>query len=178
MSVKNRGKYAENLIKQANKHYQLSGQAMIFRQHAEVKTIRSKKNWREIENTFYSDRAGLDFAGVVDGRYISFDSKQTKGKSLPMESIHKHQIASMQNIIKCGGDAFVFILFSDLDEGYLYPASHVVERQDMIAKGEKVQKSIPLDDCRKRGYRIKEQNNVLADWLSAYREYKEQIDAS
>lgn len=163
-SVKNRGKDLEALVIQSNHVYRMRQEALIHQAHAEVKTIRGAGG--QIVKTFYKGKVGLDFYGVYDGKYITFDTKQTANKtSFPLSNIEHHQYNTVVETDKAGGIAFLLVRFSYWGETYYLSAEQL-----RYWWTQKERKSIPYqwfkDNCKV----VRSQSAAALDWLSVVRE--------
>ena len=163
-SVKNRGKDLEALVIQSNHVYRMRQEAVIHQAHAEVKTIRGRKG--NIVNAFHKGKAGLDFYGIADGKYITFDTKQTANKtSFPLGNIEHHQYTTVIETDKAGGIAFLLVRFSYWGETYYLSAEQL-----RYWWTQKERKSIPYqwfqDNCKV----VRSQSAAALDWLSVVRE--------
>ena len=164
VSTKNRGKDLEALVIQSNHVYRIRQEAVIHQAHAEVKTIRDRRG--QIAKTFYKGKVGLDFYGVIGGRYVTFDTKQTANKtSYPLSKIEPHQYTTAIETARAGGIAFLLVRFSYWGETYYLSAEQL---RYWWTQGER--KSIPyqwfVDNCKV----VKSQSAAALDWLSVVRE--------
>ena len=168
VSTKNRGKDLEALVIQSNHVYRIRQEAVIHQAHAEVKTIRDRRG--QIAKTFYRGKVGLDFYGVCDGNYVTFDTKQTANKtSYPLSKIEPHQYTTAIETARAGGITFLLVRFSAHDETYYLSAEQLRgwwEQQDTVGG----RKSIPyawfVDHCK----RVESGNAAALDWLHVVRE--------
>ena len=163
-SVKNRGKDLEALVIQSNHVYRMRQEAVIHQAHAEVKTIRGRKG--NIVNAFHKGKAGLDFYGIADGKYVTFDTKQTAEKTrFPLGNIEHHQYNTVIETDKAGGIAFLLVRFSYWGETYYLSAEQL-----RYWWTQKERKSIPYqwfaDNCKV----VRGQSAAALDWLSVVRE--------
>jgi Penicillin-binding protein-related factor A, putative recombinase len=111
-------------------------------------------------------KSDVDYAGVVapSGRFITFDAKETTGKSFPLSNVAEHQIQTLLKKAECGALAGLMIYFSDLDRLFFLEIDYVdAANIEMLYK--KGRKSIPLADCIDLGTEIPIHGN-LADWYS------------
>jgi len=109
----NRGMILEEIIELSNKHYLKTGQALIQKVPTPVKVLKCKGS--KIEG-FWEKKSTVDFVGVANGKSICFDAKETKGKSLPLQNIHEHQLKFMRDWRGQGGEAFLIVYFKDIDK--------------------------------------------------------------
>ena len=163
-SVKNRGKDLEQLVIQSNHVYRMRQEAVIHQAHAEVKTIRGRKG--TIVNAFHKGKAGLDFYGIADGRYITFDTKQTASKtSIPLGNIEHHQYNTVIETDRAGGIAFLLVRFSYWGETYYLSAEQL-----RYWWTQQERKSIPYAWFQANCRVVKSQSAAALDWLSVVRE--------
>lgn len=158
-SVKNRGKDLEALVIQSNHVYRMRQEALIHQAHAEVKTIKGMR-------PFYKTKAGLDFYGIADGNYITFDTKQTANKtSFPLGNIEHHQYNTVVETDKAGGIAFLLVRFYYWGETYYLSAEQL-----RYWWTQKERKSIPYAWFQANCRVVKSQSAAALDWLSVVRE--------
>jgi recombination protein U len=122
------GQQLENMIDSTNANYLLKGLALMVRQHEEVKTkgYRDKDTKQKvITSAYHKGKGGLDYAGVVNGRYVSFDAKSAADR-LAFSAITSHQVRLMKNIERMGGDAFILTYIRSANAVYLVPAAYLV----------------------------------------------------
>lgn len=159
----NLGKFLEKLVIQSNHVYLMRQEATIHQAHAAVTTLKGGK-W------FYDKKAGLDFYGVYDGKYITFDTKETEEKTrFPLQNIKHHQYDTMLNTVKQNGIAFFLVRFNYYGDTYYLSAEQLRywwEQQ----KEPGGRRSIPyqwfVDNCKV----VKSQSAAALDWLSVVRE--------
>lgn len=157
----NLGKYLEKLVLQSNHIYLMRQEAVIHQAHAAVTTLKGGK-W------FYDKKAGLDFYGVYDGKYITFDTKETEEKTrFPLKNIKHHQYDTMIRTIKQNGISFFLVRFNYYGDTYYLSAEQTRYWWEQQRDG---RKSIPYawfqDNCRV----VKSQSAAALDWLSVVRE--------
>ena len=163
-SVKNRGKDLEQLVIQSNHVYRMRQEAVIHQAHAEVKTIRDRRG--QIAKTFYKGKVGLDFYGIADNRYITFDTKQTANKTnFPLGNIEHHQYNTVIETDRAGGIAFLLVRFSYWGETYYLSAEQLQHWWT-----QKERKSIPYDWFKANCKVVRSQSAAALDWLSVVRE--------
>lgn len=109
----------------------------------------------------------IDFSGnLSDGRAVYFDSKQTRGKSLPLGNIKGHQIRRLADKEASGAIAGLLVYFSDLDRLFFISGS-IIEEFQIKALYKKGRKSIPLAAFEDVGREIFRTNN-LWDWAKVF----------
>ncbi|WP_214783290.1 Holliday junction resolvase RecU [Exiguobacterium sp. s183] len=174
VSTKNRGKDLEALVLQSNRVYRLRGEALMHQAHAEVKMIRGQKTGKakrgKVIDAFHEGKAGLDFYGISNGRYITFDAKQTTEQSnFPLRNVKKHQMDTAMETARAGGIAFLLVRFSAHNETYYLSAEQLRgwwEQQDTTGG----RKSIPYQWFVGHCKRVESGNAAALDWLSVVRE--------
>ena len=88
-----------------------------------------------------------------NGRAISFDAKEIKGKSLHLGNIESHQIETLRQAEEAGAISGLMIMFSDLQRVFFVPAS-VVEKVHLEMLYSKGAKSLSLSLCESDGREI------------------------
>ncbi len=159
----NRGKTLEIYIDQANATYQQRGQAMVVRQHPEVK-VTGMKN-KKVTDGFYKAKGAPDYIGLAGHIPVCFDAKETKEKSFPLENVHHHQIKDLKQWEEQGGFSFLIIRFVSQRETYLLPYK-AFNRCIEECQSKRI-KSIPYQIIQERGKLITAGSNITLDWLSA-----------
>lgn len=159
----NLGKFLEKLVIQSNHVYLMRQEAIIHQAHAEVTTLKGGK-W------FYAKKAGLDFYGIWDGKYVTFDTKETESKtSFPLENIKHHQYDTMLLTEKHKGIAFFLVRFNFYGETYYLDTDQTRQwwEQQSQPGG---RKSIPYKWFKENCKVVKSQSAAALDWLSVVRE--------
>lgn len=159
ISYANRGKDFEAIIDYVNELYERKGLATIHKIPVEHKSI-TRNGYTK---AWYASKSTVDYIGVCGGRALAFDAKSTRGKSLPLANIPRHQVAFLANWQRDGGQAFFLIEFSEHDEVYKVPLYIVQEHVEVARKGGR--KSVPLDICRKQTKRVKQVGVCPLDYL-------------
>ena len=114
-SYANRGMKLESLISKTNDYYRENNIADIRKVPTAFKVLRTYEKNKSLKVGHLMAGEWLDFCGVKDGKFIIFDAKQTKGKSIPLSNIKEHQMESLESFDLNKGDAFIIIYFSDLE---------------------------------------------------------------
>lgn len=187
----NLGKTAEDLLTEIHNFYRSRGIASIDQQPRVWLNLKgkgrdaidfyNKANGNVVAKTrnqqmMYSKKSPVDFAGVVRGRAVYFDAKQTQGKSIPLTNFEVHQIDFVVEKQKHGALAGFMIYFSELDRFFFTYALYVervftlAERaKRMQKKGEPltVRQSIALAQCEEFGREIHKDRLMQFDWVAA-----------
>ncbi|WP_227394215.1 Holliday junction resolvase RecU [Jeotgalibacillus aurantiacus] len=169
-SHSNRGKTLELYIDHANAMYHQRGQAIVIRQHPEVKVTRV--DGKRILSGFYKEKGAPDYIGLIDQLPVCFDAKETNSKtSFPLKNIKAHQIKYLSEWDKQGGMSFLIIYFSALKEVYLFPYKALqTSLNEAAVSGVK---SIPYKVIQEWGHLIKSGDKITLDWLSTAWEARE-----
>lgn len=154
-NYKNRGQFLERVINMSNKQYLERNLALI--QKVPTPTTGNKK-----KGTFhYTEKSTVDFIGVANGKFIAFDTKETKNINFPFNRLQPHQESYLKHAQEQKGVAFILILFTQVNE--LYRLS--IEEYEQL-KRELKRKSIPLQWFRDNKKDIKSKNGVYYDYLN------------
>lgn len=160
----NRGMTLEYDIGLANEYYRCNDIAIVYKKPTPI-TI-AKVNYpsrREaiIKEGYFKTPSTTDYNGIYRGKYIDFEAKETKSKTIfPLNNIHSHQIKHLESIMRHGGIGFLIVRFSVLNKTYLLPAETLLE---FIQNNNR--KSIPLAFFEEKGYLIKDKYNPRVDYL-------------
>lgn len=162
----NRGMDLENLINQSNQYYVDNEIAFIYKKPTPIKVNKiSYQNQfgarkHRITDAYFSEKSTTDYNGLYDGMYIDFEAKQTKYKSFNLVSnLHEHQRKHLQNVIKHGGFAFLFVYFYQYDKIYIIDYKYIDE---FIAGGKS---QIPLNYFQTFGKELKLGYNPALDYI-------------
>lgn len=133
-----RGKGLERLIDMANTKYRNAGIADIRKVPTPVQITqdlgqkiigrKEKAEW-------------VDYAGILNGRSVVFDAKETAGKSLPLNNIPLHQFEFLYSYHQKNGIAFLLVYFKDYDKYYRLPFETLCAAWQTMLNGGR--KSIP-----------------------------------
>ena len=168
----NRGMYLEQILTMANQVYMKKGMAAVFKVPTPTKVLYKNCNgYRVPIKAFYDSKSWLDYVGVVDGKAVTFDAKETKSKtSFPLSNIKPHQVYAMKCWNQCGGVSFMVIHFKTQDEYYLTPSESIIHSFEESLKGGR--KSIPHKQFKTDAIRIQSGHGVYLDWWTAYKTYR------
>ncbi len=160
----NRGMTLEHDIEMANEYYRYNNIGVIYKKPTPItiaKVHYPSRSEAIIKEAYFKTPSTTDYNGIYRGKYIDFEAKETKNKTLfPLNNIHKHQIKHLKSILNHGGIGFLIIRFSTLNKTYLLPAERLLE---FIENNDR--KSIPLDFFEKNSYLIKDKYNPRVDYL-------------
>lgn len=164
----NRGKSLEDDINLTNQFYLEANKAIIHKKPTPIQIVKvdyPKRSAAVIKEAYFSTRSTTDYNGIYREKYIDFEAKETKNKTVfPISNIHQHQIAHLKSIVAHGGIAFFIIRFTTLDETYFLPATALFPYWD--EKLTIIKKSISYQEIQKEGIIIPLKYQVRIDYLS------------
>ncbi|MBU5265447.1 Holliday junction resolvase RecU [Virgibacillus proomii] len=164
----NRGMTLEEDINDTNTYYLATKKAVIHKKPTPVQIVRvnyPKRSAAVITEAYFKQASTTDYNGVYREKYIDFEAKETKNKTLfPLANIHDHQIEHMKAVVEQGGISFMIIRFSTLDETYFFLAEKLFKHWNVKLNGGR--KSIPYKTIQQQGYLIPFQYKARVDYLA------------
>ena len=157
-----RGSTFEEIINFTNERYRQSRLALFQKIPTPITPVRMDAESKTITLAYFEKQSTVDYIGVAQGVPIAFDAKETAGKSLPLQNIHEHQMAFMEEFQEQRGLSFLLVPFETLKTYW-----------ENAAKGGR--KSIHYDAFDKK-YSIR-QNGSLLHYLEAVSLYLEEIES-
>ena len=167
-----RGSTFEEIINFTNERYRQEGLALFQKIPTPITPVRMDAETKTITLAYFEKQSTIDYIGVAQGVPVAFDAKETAGKSLPLQNIHAHQMAFMEEFKAQRGLSFLLVHFSAVDEYYLLPFETLKLYWENAEKGGR--KSIPYDAFEKK-YLIR-QNGSLLHYLEAVSLYLEETE--
>lgn len=162
-----RGMRLEEEINDANTYYLVNNIAVIYKKPTPITIVKVDYPHRaaaKITEAYFQKPSTTDYNGIWHGKYIDFDAKETKNKTVfPLQNIHEHQIKHLKRVIEQNGVAFFIIRFASLEETYLLPAHIII---DFINNNSKA-KSIPKQQIEEAGFLIPTKLQIGLDYLAA-----------
>jgi recombination protein U len=167
ISSANRGMDLENDINISSNYYKDKGIALIYKRPTPINIVKvDYSKGAKITDAYFESQSTTDYNGVYKGRYIDFEAKNTKNKtSFPLANISLHQIEHLKNVTLHGGIAFFIINFESLDETYLLDSSIIIKYHEQNKR-----KSIPIEEIKKEGIKIKRGYNPRLYYIDAIEE--------
>lgn len=165
-----RGDVLEDLILYSNDYYRSHQVARVDKAATPV-TVVEINDVGQISKAYFEKKSTVDFYGLVQGLFITFDAKETYQKSFPLKNLHDHQVAYMKEIDQQGGLAFLIVHFKFNDTYYMIPYELLAQYYE--AAKNKGRKSIPFD-AMQEGYLIERLPNGVLHYLKTLNHY---IDA-
>ena len=167
-----RGSTFEEIINFTNERYRQEGLALFQKIPTPITPVRMDAETKTITLAYFEKQSTIDYIGVAQGVPVAFDAKETAGKSLPLQNIHAHQMAFMEEFKAQRGLSFLLVHFSAVDEYYLLPFETLKLYWENAEKCGR--KSIPYDAFEKK-YLIR-QNGSLLHYLEAVSLYLEETE--
>lgn len=167
-----RGSALEELINFTNERYRREGLAVLQKIPTPIVPVRIDKESRNITLAYFEKTSTVDYVGAAQGVPLAFDAKETAQKYLPLQNIHAHQIAFLEEFQKQRGLSFLLVHFSLQDEYYLLPFATLKRYWDAAAQGGR--KSVPYEAFEQK-YQIKRAGGTL-HYLSAVSLYLDETE--
>lgn len=169
-----RGDALEDLIHLSNEFYGRLKIARIDKAATPITVVELDNNGL-ITKGYFEKKATIDFYGIAQGIFITFDAKETNQKSFPLKNIHAHQIEYMAEVSAQGGVAFLIVHFKLTDQYLLLPQEILAAYAGAATAGGR--KSIPLDAFPPSLEIVREKNGILLylDAVNRYLDWKNTI---
>lgn len=163
-----RGSTLEELINMTNDVYRKKKLAIIQKIPTPIKPVEIDQAKHTITLAYFEQISTVDYIGVAQGIPICFDAKETSKKSLPIQNIHAHQIAFMDEFQQQNGLSFLLVHFLEYDEYYYLPFEILKSFWDNSKTNGR--KSIPYSAFDK-DYIIKNKSGVILNYLETINTY-------
>lgn len=130
-----RGSTLEEYINRTNEKYLENGLALIQKIPTPITPITIDKQTRHITLAYFDQKSTVDYIGAVQGIPVCFDAKECHTDTFPLQNIHEHQVAFMENFEKQGGIAFFLLFYSSRDEFYYLRFEKLMEFWKRMQEG-------------------------------------------
>ena len=130
-----RGSHLEELLNLTNIRYRELGLALIQKIPTPIKPIQIEKETRHITLAYFDQKSTVDYIGTVQGIPVCFDAKECGTDTFPLQNVHEHQIAFMEDFEKQGGISFLIIYYSARDRYYYQPFSSIIRFWERMEAG-------------------------------------------
>jgi len=164
----NRGMNLEEDINVTNKYYLETNRAVIHKKPTPIQIVNvhyPKRSAAVITEGYFQRSSTTDYNGIYNGKYIDFEVKETKNKTLfPLANIHEHQMEHLQAVLNHGAISFLIIRFSVYNETYFLEIDKVLPYWEQKLQNSKM--SIPYNYFQKHGYLIPFKYQARVDYLS------------
>ena len=157
-----RGSTLEELINHTNDSYREKHLALIQKIPTPITPIEIAKESRHITLAYFEKKSTVDYIGADQGIPVCFDAKECSASTFPLQNIHPHQVAFMQEFEQQGGIAFIILHFTALDEIYYMPLSHIMRFWNRMEEGGR--KSFTYEEVDK-SWRITAKRDMLVHYL-------------
>lgn len=173
----NRGMQLEDDINFANKYYIANNIAVIHKKPTPIQIVEVDYPMREkatIKKAFYKTSSTTDYNGVLDGKYIDFEAKETSSlTSFSLSNIHKHQFEHMSNVFNQKGIVFFIIRFKKLARTFVVPYKNVYYFYERANNGGR--KSMKLEEIENIGFEVDFDYKIRLDYLNIIIKYESEF---
>ena len=114
-----RGSSLEELINYTNEKYRRQKLALIQKIPTPIKPVKIDQEHRHITLAYFDQKSTVDYIGAVQGIPVCFDAKECHSDTFPLQNVHPHQVAFMEEFEEQGGVAFLIIYYTHR-ERFLY----------------------------------------------------------
>lgn len=157
-----RGSTLEELINRSNDSYREKGLALIQKVPTPITPISIDKESRHITLAYFDQKSTVDYIGAVQGIPVCFDAKECSASTFPLQNIHPHQIAFMEEFEKQGGISFIILSYTQKNELYYLPFDHMKRFWDRMEEGGR--KSFTYEEVDK-AWRIRSHRDIFVHYL-------------
>ena len=130
-----RGSAFEEFLNRTNEKYLEQGLALIQKIPTPITPITIDKQTRHITLAYFEQKSTVDYIGAVQGIPVCFDAKECRTDTFPLQNIHPHQVAFMEQFEQQGGVAFFLISYSARDEFYYLRFCKLLEFWNRMKNG-------------------------------------------
>ncbi len=161
ISYKNRGLSLEKMINDSNKFYVFINKALIYKKPTPIHIVKTNKQ-NTITEAFFERPSTTDYNGIYKGKYIDFETKETKSKTaFSLKNIQENQIEHILKVDEMGGISFIIVYFTSLNKIFIYFAKDL---RDFLSKNQR--NSIPIEEFIKNGKEIKITISPVLNYLT------------
>lgn len=157
-----RGSTLEDLINATNEFYRNHGLGLIQKIPTPITPIDIDKENRHITLAYFDKQSTIDYIGVVQGVPVCFDAKECHADTFPLQNVHEHQVAFMNDFEEQGGISFLLIYYTARDEMYYLPFAKLKEFWERKEAGGR--KSFRFEEFD-HSYQIRSQGPALVHYL-------------
>lgn len=117
----NRGMLLEKIINNTINHYSKNRIAFFNKKTLNIKfkAVKHQNAQAQIDAGYIASKSTVDYYGLYQGHYISFEAKSTELDHLPWSNIQLHQHQHLKLIKEFGGWAFYLLLFKKYNRIFL-----------------------------------------------------------
>lgn len=130
-----RGSTLEEFINRTIEWYREKHLALIQKVPTPITPVKIDKESRQIKLAYFEQKSTVDYIGAVQGIPVCFDAKECSTDVFPLQNIHDHQVAFMQEYEQQGGISFLLIYFSVRNEFYYMTLKEVMKFWNRALEG-------------------------------------------
>lgn len=149
----NKGMYTEALVNKTIDWYKENKIAIFRKSFVPIA-------FQEDANFFISGTADIDYYGIYQGKYISFEVKETSKNYFLISNIKKHQIETLKEIFFHKGISFLLLNFLN-GENEIW----IIFYSQIKKLIEKKIKQIKMSDVSKYGICVPVEYPGIVDWI-------------
>lgn len=168
-----RGSTLEELINHTNDSYREKRLALIQKIPTPITPVSIDKESRHITMAYFDQKSTVDYIGAVQGVPVCFDAKECAVSTFPLQNVHAHQVAFMEEFEKQGGVAFIILYFTAKDEMYYVPFRELNRFWMRMQEGGR--KSFTYDELDK-SWKIRSYRDIYVHYLEPLRRDLEMRD--
>lgn len=159
----NLGMNLEKDVEISSKYFMVNNLAIFYKKPTPIHVFKvSKENSHMITEAYYDKKSTTDYNGLYREKYIDFECKETKTKTLPIDRLSKHQVEHLYKVKRLGGIAFFLIRFNTLDETYIFDIDHII---DFLKENTK--QSFSYKEICEKGYLVTKSYSPRLELLKA-----------
>ena len=145
-----RGSTLEDLINITIERYRDDKLALIQKIPTPITPITIDKATRHITLAYFDQKSTIDYMGAVQGIPVCFDAKECREDTFPLQNVHEHQMAFMEDFERQEGVAFFLIAFTHRHASYYMPFREMKNFWDRMTAGGR--KSFRYDELNDRHF--------------------------
>lgn len=157
-----RGSTLEELINHTNDSYREKRLALIQKIPTPITPVSIDKESRHITMAYFDQKSTVDYIGAVQGVPVCFDAKECAVSTFPLQNVHAHQVAFMEEFEEQGGVAFIILYFTAKDEMYYVPFRELNRFWMRMQEGGR--KSFTYDELDK-SWKIRSYRDIYVHYL-------------
>lgn len=160
---KNRGMLLEKIINQTNLFYLGNSICLVHKKNLDIKfsSVILKDKKLMIKDGMIMNKSTVDYYGIWNSRFISFEAKSTEEKNFSLSNIRIHQLEYLSLIEKFNGIAFWIIYFKIQNKFILIRHNEMLK----VFKGNK--KTLEYDKAISIGNELTLMYPGILDYISA-----------
>jgi len=157
-----RGSTLEDLINHTNIQYREKKLGLIQKVPTPITPITIDKEHRHITLAYFEQKSTVDYIGCIQGIPVCFDAKESSASTYALQNIHEHQVSFMKEFEEQGGISFIILYYTNREEIYYIPFSHLAEFWERMKQGGR--KSFTYEEVDK-SYKIVQKGDILIPYL-------------